>query len=153
MLKLGHRTRKGDAMGTPTKGVLGSLPNPHRDQIVRSALGEILEGKTLQQIAIGHGVTKQTLNHWLMALGDEYQDLRDAYIDSRLMAAEEAITEAADQHSLAQARELLRHSQWMAERRSRSRYGVQAVTGQAGGEVSITINLQGIQPGITLEHE
>jgi len=51
----------------------------------------ILEDDTLEQIAKSHGITKRTLNTWLMSLGDEYQELRQLCIDNMLAEALEEI--------------------------------------------------------------
>jgi len=47
-----------------------------KELILADAKERILKNHTLEQIAKSHGITKRTLNSWLMSLGDEYQKLR-----------------------------------------------------------------------------
>jgi len=52
------------------------------ETILEDAKERILKNHTLEQIAKSHGITKRTLNTWLMSLGDEYQELRQYCIDN-----------------------------------------------------------------------
>ena len=51
---------------------------------------------TLEQIAVSHGITKRTLNTWLMSLGEEYQELRRVWADNMPTEALEEIDNATD---------------------------------------------------------
>lgn len=139
---------------THVAGISGSVQHPAKGRILEDAKERILEGHTLAQIAKDHGITSRTLNTWLSSLGDEYLELRQAWLDNMLAEAGEALESADDQFPLARARELFKRACWYAERRDRARYGVQPVSGQ-GGDVAITINIGGVgQPqGITIDQE
>lgn len=102
-----------------------SIPAETKQAILEDAKVRILEGHTLQEIAEDHGVSKRTLNTWLIALGDEYQEIRQAWIDNMLSEAKEAIDSADEQLPLARAREQWKAATWYAERRDRARYGQQ----------------------------
>ena len=95
------------------------VPLDQKATILDDAVGRI-DRETLEQIAQSHGITKRTLNTWLMGL-DGYTELRQAVIDSQLAEAMEAIDTADDTFPLARAREMFRSRSWMAERRD-SRY-------------------------------
>ena len=77
----------------------------------------------LREIAKYHGVDTKTINKWLLALGDEYLEVRQAFIDSMLAEASEEMESAGDTFPLARARELWKKATWYAERRDRARYG------------------------------
>ncbi len=49
------------------------IPLDRKQLILEDAKERILKNHTLEQIAKTHGITKRTLNSWLMSLGDEYQ--------------------------------------------------------------------------------
>lgn len=121
------------------------VPPERKAEIIDDALVRI-ENETLEQIASSHGISKQALNGWLSALGDEYQEHRQRIVDNQLLAAEEQVREAgkkeqeegnvpSGQLSLARAREVLRHAQWIAERRD-NRYASKPT-------VQIGIGIQG----------
>jgi hypothetical protein len=69
-----------------------------------TAKERILKNHTLEQIAKTHGITKRTLNTWLMSLGEEYQELRQLCIDNMLAEALEEIDNATDNFPLARAK-------------------------------------------------
>ena len=94
-----------------------------KPQILEDAKTRILNGETLKQIAADHGLTSRTLNTWLLALGDEYMLLRQAWIDNMLIDAGETLDNAEDVFPLARAREVWKKATWYAERRDRARYG------------------------------
>lgn len=58
------------------------IPLKHKEFILADAKERILKNHTLEQIAKSNGITKRTLNIWLMSLGDEYQELRQYCIDN-----------------------------------------------------------------------
>ena len=126
------------------------MPNiaiPNKAEILEDAKLRIMEGDTLSQIAHKHGIGERTLDTWLHGLGEEYQELRQAWVDKMLMDAGKEIEdslvpiascdgqdlidqngqriERTDKERLARARELWKRATWYAERRDRARYGVQ----------------------------
>lgn len=101
------------------------IPLDRKELILDDAKRRILDGDTLHEIAVSHGITKRTLNTWLMALGEEYQELRQVWIDNMLSEAKEAIDSADENFPLTRAREQWKAATWYAERRDRARYGVQ----------------------------
>ena len=91
--------------------------------IVEEAMQQVRDGMGLREIAKYHGVDTKTINKWLLALGDEYLEVRQAFIDSMLAEASEEMELAGDTFPLSRARELWKKATWYAERRDRARYG------------------------------
>jgi hypothetical protein len=52
------------------------IPIDGKQTILEDAKKRILKNHSSEQIAKSHGITKRTLNTWLMTPGDEYQELR-----------------------------------------------------------------------------
>lgn len=77
----------------------------------------------MKQIADVHGVSAYCLHLWMHALGDEYKELRQTWIDSLLIDAGQEIDGAAEDFELARGRERWRKAIWYAERRDPARYG------------------------------
>ena len=98
-----------------------AVPQEAKDAILENAKALILEGHTLAQIAQKHGIAERTLEYWLHALGDEYKELREAWIDSLLQEAGELLKDTNEAGNaplrLARARELWKRATWYAERR------------------------------------
>ena len=94
-----------------------------KELILADAKERILKKHTLEQIAKSHGITKRTLNTWLMSLGDEYQELRQLCIDNMLAEALEEIDNATDNFPLSRANSKWKAATWYAERRDQQRYG------------------------------
>ena len=115
------------------------IPAPIKNAILEDAKSLILAGKTIDEIAAKHGVAHLTLSLWRHGLGDEYQDLRRAWIDGMLSEAGTLLKEAPDVLSLARARELQRRAQWYAERRDRQRYG---------DKQEVTVNVTSMDAGL-----
>jgi hypothetical protein len=124
-------------MDRPTK--YNPVPVERKELILTDAKELIIQGWTLQQIADKHEVDRKTLNTWLLSLGDEYQALRNAWIDSKLTEAAEAIESADEQFPLARAREMWKAATWYAERRDSQRYG-QKTEHKQDLSLSITVN-------------
>jgi len=99
------------------------IPLDRKERILEDAKNRILKNHTLEQIAKSHGITKRTLNTWLMSLGDEYQELRQLCIDNMLAEALEEIDNATDNFPLARANSKWKAATWYAERRDQQRYG------------------------------
>ena len=58
------------------------IPLERKQLVLKDAIDRILKNHTLKQIAKSHGITKHTLNTWLMSLGEEYQELRRVWVDT-----------------------------------------------------------------------
>jgi len=103
------------------------IPLERKELILADAKERILKNHTLEQIAKTHGITKRTLNSWLMSLGDEYQELRQLCIDNMLAEALEEIDNSDSNFPLARANSKWRAATWYAERRDQQRYGAHRV--------------------------
>jgi len=99
------------------------IPLERKERILEDAKNRILKNHTLEQIAKSHGITKRTLNTWLMSLGDEYQELRQLCIDNMLAEALEEIDNSDSNFPLARANSKWKAATWFAERRDQQRYG------------------------------
>jgi len=99
------------------------IPIDRKQIILEDAKKRILKNHTLEQIAKTHGITKRTLNTWLMSLGDEYQELRQLCIDNMLAEALDEIDNSDSNFPLARANSKWRAATWYAERRDQQRYG------------------------------
>ena len=91
--------------------------------IIEDALKRIMDGETLDQIGVIHGITGRTLNTWLLSLGEEYQSVRQSFIDAKLAECGDNIEGADDTFPLARAREAFKYWQFIAQTRDRARYG------------------------------
>ena len=67
------------------------IPLERKQAVLEDAKQKIMQGATLPQIAQQHKVSLATLNIWLHQLGDDYIELRQAWIDNMLMDAAQAI--------------------------------------------------------------
>jgi len=65
------------------------IPLERKELILKDAKKRILLNHTLEEIAVKHGISKRTLNKWLMSLGEEHQELRQLCIDNMLAEATE----------------------------------------------------------------
>ena len=103
------------------------VPAELRQKILEDAKERIMAGDTIDEIATKHNIAKRTLNYWLSSMGEEYQELRRAWIDQMLAEASEKLEETDESGNaplrLARARELWKRATWYAERRDRQRYG------------------------------
>jgi AcrR family transcriptional regulator len=108
------------------------IPIDRKQTILEDAKERILKNHTLEQIAKSHGITKRTLNTWLMSLGDEYLELRQHCIDNLLAEALEEIDNATEHFPLARANSKWRAAIWYAERRDQQRYGSNKVNVNIG---------------------
>ncbi len=106
-----------------------------KERILEDAKNRILKNHTLEQIAKSHGITKRTLNTWLMSLGDEYQELRQLCIDNMLAEALEEIDNSDSNFPLSRANSKWRAATWYAERRDQQRYGGHKVNINIGDSV------------------
>lgn len=118
--------------------IVSRIPPERKTQIIADACDSIMQGDTIAQIAGKHGISPRTLDMWLHALGDEYRELRSAWLDKMLIEAGEEIEGADDQLRLARARELFRRATWYAERRDSARYGARN-EGQQATQINIIV--------------
>jgi len=114
------------------------IPLDRKERILEDAKNRILKNHTLEQIAKSHGITKRTLNTWLMSLGDEYQELRQLCIDNMLAEALDEIDNATEHFPLARANSKWRAATWYAERRDQQRYGGHKVNINIGDSAPTT---------------
>ncbi len=121
------------------------IPLKRKELILADAKERILKNHTLEQIAKSHGITKRTLNTWLMSLGDEYQELRQLCIDNMLAEALEEIDNSDSNFPLSRANSKWRAATWYAERRDQQRYG--------GHRVNINVVERNISSEELLEKE
>jgi len=121
------------------------IPLERKERILEDAKNRILKNHTLEQIAKSRGITKRTLNTWLMSLGDEYQELRQICIDNMLAEALEEIDNSDSNFPLARANSKWRAATWYAERRDQQRYG--------GHRVNINVVERNIASEELLENE
>ena len=108
------------------------IPIDRKQTILEDAKERILKNHTLEQIAKSHGITKRTLNTWLMSLGDEYLELRQHCIDNMLAEALEEIDNADSHFPLAKGNSKWKAATWYAERRDQQRYGSNKVNVNIG---------------------
>lgn len=132
------------------KGVSGSLPNPHRAEILEDAKQSIMSGQTLAQIAERYNISSRTLSTWLASMGDEYQHIREVWIDNMLLDAAENINNALDQLQLARAREQFKVAQFYADRRDR-RYMPQQQVTTVSLDLTAAITAGRARAGLTLD--
>ena len=99
------------------------IPLDRKQLILEDAKDRISKNHTLEQIAKSHGITKRTLNAWLMSMGEEYRELRQLWIDNMLAEAKEEIDNVTDHFPLAKANSKRRAAIWYgyAERRNQQR--------------------------------
>jgi len=92
-----------------------SLPLPDLPDIVQ----RYLNGESMQTIGRDYRRTRHTIANWLhnATTDAQYPDLIRQGILQQLIDAEIQMEEASDSLSIARARELLRHRQWLCERR------------------------------------
>ena len=150
-----------------------NITNPNKAWILEDAKIEIMAGSTLAQIAAKHSIGERTLDTWLHGLGEEYTELRQAWVDKMLMDAGKEIEDSAnpildqsgntvigmhgeilertDKERLARARELWKRATWYAERRDRLRYGQQVANINIINGVTLSEALAG-EAGELLEH-
>jgi len=62
---------------------------------LENAKKQILENRTLEEIVVSHGITKRTLNTWLMSLGED-REIRGFWVDNMLVETLEEIEQATD---------------------------------------------------------
>lgn len=104
-------------------------------------LKRYLSDETTKDIALSYGVTRQALGQFLLKHAEsDWKDAQVVRALARKESAEDDLETAADQLSLARARERLRAAQWDLERVCRRIYGQDAAAVAAA--VQININLR-----------
>lgn len=133
--------------------IASTTPVEVKAAILDDAKAEILNGRTLQQIADKHKIGRSTLSLWLSQLPDgQYEQLRSLWIDQQLQDAVQNIEKAPDALELARGRELLRHSQWLSERRD-SRYQTKQQVTNITLDLTAAISAGRARAGITIDQE
>ena len=139
---------------------MANIAIANKAEILEDAKEKIMQGHTLAQIALHHGIGLRTLETWLHKLGEDYVELRAAWVDSLLMDAgqeiedtltpvitndgkvltdkEGKVVKAVDKERVARARELWKRATWYAERRDQ-RYAAKTEHKQ-DLSLSITVN-------------
>jgi len=116
-----------------------------KEIVLADARQLIPAGATIAEIAAKHGIAERTLEYWLASLGDEYQELRQLWIDNLLQEAGDLLKDTREDANaglrLARARELWKRATWYAERRDRARYGQEAPASE-GKYVQINIGIR-----------
>lgn len=152
---------------------MANIAIANKSEILEDAKARIMQGHTLAQIALDHGIGLRTLETWLHKLGEEYVELRQAWVDSLLMDAGQEIEDslapvilengdylidrkgeivkAVDKERVVRAREMWKRAAWYAERRDRERYGQQAMNINIINGVTLSDALQS-EAGELLEH-
>jgi hypothetical protein len=152
---------------------MANIAIANKSEILEDAKSRIMQGHTLAQIALDHGIGLRTLETWLHKLGEEYVELRQAWVDSLLMDAGQEIEDslapvilengdylidrkgeivkAVDKERVVRAREMWKRAAWYAERRDRERYGQQVANINIINGISLTDALQG-EAGLLLEN-
>jgi len=74
--------------------------NDRKQLILEDTKERILKNHTMEEVAQFHEISKCTLNIRLMALGEEYQELRRVWIDNMLTESLEEIDNATDHFPL-----------------------------------------------------
>lgn len=67
-----------------------------KHEIIQDAMSRIMAGDTLELIAHDHHISERTLNHYLADIGEEYTELRKAWIDGKLIEAEQKLANIPD---------------------------------------------------------
>ncbi len=111
------------------------IPLERKQLVLKDAIDRILKNHTLKQIAKSHGITKHTLNTWLMLLGEEYQELRRVWVDNILTEALEEKDNATENFP-PRANSKRKAATWYAERKDQQRYGGHRVNINTGNSVS-----------------
>lgn len=132
----------------PAKGRQPPVPQDRRNEIIENSREHILQGKTLKQIAAIEGVSVATLALWFHALGDDYKELRNLWLDEKLVSSAKNIDESTDALELARAREQWKCATWYAERRDPFRYGAKG-EGIQGPQINVYINRDGAMIDVT----
>jgi hypothetical protein len=103
-------------MPNPPNIFPAAIPEDRKKGILDDAFVQIMAGRTLIQIGADYGIHHKTLQRWLLAMGDEYKELRKAYIDNILIESREALRDSTDALSLAHAREGWKADTWLASK-------------------------------------
>lgn len=107
------------------RGVYKSVFTPEqRTAIVVEALTRLADGATTEEVATPYGITGRTLRKWLVAdCRDDAEQARAMFAACELEEAYQALLVVTEPIPLAQARERLKHWQWIAERRCPRYFG------------------------------
>lgn len=91
--------------------------------ILEDAKEHALKDHTLEQIAFSHGITRRTLNKWLISMDEEHRELRQLWVDNMLTRAKEEIDNVKDNFPLENTNSKSRAASWCTERREQNKQG------------------------------
>lgn len=111
---------------------------PNRQEIIKAAIPQLIQGISTEVIAKPYGITGRTLRNWLIS-SPEAEEARAQFLTDKIMDCGEALEQADDNFPLARARELFKYWSWIAERRLPSRFAPKQEINQ-GLTISVTIN-------------
>ena len=110
-----------------------------RAEIVGEALGRILHGATLKEIATEHGIDTRTLNRWLLGdVPEKYRDIQAQGLILRIVEADENLANARDHIEISRCREICKFVRWDAERRLNRLFGIKT---EVNATITETVSL------------
>jgi hypothetical protein len=112
---------------------------PERHAIIAQALEQLVEGKSVREIAEAVQMPRSTLQSWLLGeVPEQYRAIQQQGLISRIVEADEEIDGAPSHLALARAREKARFARWDAERRLKHLFGPsQEISGPGGGPIQL----------------
>jgi len=120
---------------------IASLPADKRTALINNVLARYLEDEEIEDIAKDLGVSNTGLYQAIIKYApDEWVSVQGSRALLQMQMAEREMVEASDMLTVARARELIKSSQWKAERTMRRLYGDSAPKTDSG-RVSIVLNV------------
>ena len=120
---------------------IASLPSAQRAELIQSVLARYLEDEELEDIATDIGVSHTGLYQAIIKYApDDWVSAQGSRALLTMSKAERELMGARDMLTVARAREVLRSTQWKAERTLRRLYG-DAAPKTDSGRISITLNV------------
>lgn len=113
-----------------------------RHATIAKALEQLLEGKSISQIADALQVKRSTLHSWLLGqVPEKYKHIQEQGLIARIVAADEDIDNATSHLDVARAREKARFARWDAERRLSNLFAPrQEISGPGGGPIPLQLD-------------
>ena len=123
------------------KAPIASLPPSERAALIQSVLQRYLDDEDIGDIAQDIGVAKTSLYQAIVKYApDDWVSAQGSRAICDMDMAEREMMRAGDMLAVSRARELLRSTQWKAERTLRRLYG-DAAPKTDSGRISITLNV------------
>ena len=133
--------QRGALIRNSGKAPIASLPPQERAALIHGVLARYLEDEELEDIATDVGVSHTGLYQAIVKYApDEWVSAQGSRALMQMQSAEKELMGARDMLAVARAREILRSSQWKAERTLRRLYG-DAAPKTDSGRISITLNV------------